>query len=96
MRIEKFQYIREFSQFENREVTIKGWVSNKRDSKGLVFIIMRDGTTVQEFTVKKGDQFQIPGTGKTFRVISVEEDSAVISSVDEKGQLGPQIPITRR
>ena len=42
MRIEKFQYIREFSQFENREVTIKGWVSNKRDSKGLVFIIMRD------------------------------------------------------
>ena len=44
MRIEKFQYIREFSQFENREVTIKGWVSNKRDSKGLVFIIMRDGS----------------------------------------------------
>ncbi len=44
MRIEKFQYIREFSQYENREVTIKGWVSNKRDSKGLVFLVMRDGS----------------------------------------------------
>ncbi len=54
------------------------------------------GTTVQEFTVKKGDNFQIPGTGKTFKVISVEEDSAVISSVDEKGAIGPQIPIKRR
>ncbi|MCB1209092.1 MAG: hypothetical protein KDK97_07180 [Verrucomicrobiales bacterium] len=54
------------------------------------------GTTVQEFTVKKGENFQIPGTGKTFRVISVEEDSAIISSVDGSGNYGPQIPIKRR
>ncbi|HNA58512.1 MAG TPA: OB-fold nucleic acid binding domain-containing protein, partial [Chitinophagales bacterium] len=44
MAIEQFQYIRSLQAYEGREVTIKGWVSNKRDSKGLVFLIMRDGS----------------------------------------------------
>ena len=44
MSIEKFQYIRSLQAHEGQMVTIKGWVSNKRDSKGLVFLIMRDGS----------------------------------------------------
>eukprot|EP01035_Chromulina_nebulosa_P009125 gene9125-12329_t len=37
-------YIKDLSAHEGQEVTLKGWVSNKREGKGLVFVILRDGT----------------------------------------------------
>lgn len=37
-------YIKDLSQYEGREVTLRGWVSNKRSGKGIYFIILRDGT----------------------------------------------------
>ena len=37
-------YIKELAQFEGQEVELKGWNAQKRDSKGLVFMTMRDGT----------------------------------------------------
>ena len=37
-------YIKELAQFEGKEVELKGWNAQKRDSKGLVFMTMRDGT----------------------------------------------------
>lgn len=37
-------YIQDLKTAEGKSVTLKGWVANKRESKGLVFIIMRDGT----------------------------------------------------
>jgi asparaginyl-tRNA synthetase len=39
-------YIKDLSGFEGKEVTLKGWVANRRDSKGLVFINLRDGSGV--------------------------------------------------
>ncbi len=39
-------YIKELSMHEGAEVTLKGWVANRRDSKGLVFINLRDGSGV--------------------------------------------------
>ncbi len=39
-------YIKDLAAFENKEITLKGWVSNKRESKGLVFINLRDGSGV--------------------------------------------------
>ena len=37
-------YIKQIAEQEGKVVTLKGWVANKRDSKGLAFIILRDGT----------------------------------------------------
>lgn len=36
--------IQDFHQHVGEEVIIKGWVTNRRSSKGLVFLIMRDGS----------------------------------------------------
>ena len=37
-------YIQQLSQKIGETVTLKGWVSNKREGKGIVFIVLRDGT----------------------------------------------------
>jgi asparaginyl-tRNA synthetase len=37
-------YIHDLKQQVGQTVTLKGWVSNKREGKGIVFIVLRDGT----------------------------------------------------
>jgi asparaginyl-tRNA synthetase len=37
-------YIKDLSLHEGKEITLQGWAANKRESKGLAFIILRDGT----------------------------------------------------
>ncbi len=37
-------YIKDLSAHQGQEVTLKGWVANKREGKDLVFVILRDGT----------------------------------------------------
>ena len=37
-------YIKELAQFEGKEIELKGWNAQKRDSKTLVFMTLRDGT----------------------------------------------------
>jgi asparaginyl-tRNA synthetase len=39
-------YIKDLADFEGKEVILKGWVANRRNSKGLVFINLRDGSGV--------------------------------------------------
>lgn len=37
-------YIKELSKYEGQEVELKGWNAQKRDSKAIVFMTLRDGT----------------------------------------------------
>ncbi|MDP3928703.1 MAG: amino acid--tRNA ligase-related protein [Bacteroidota bacterium] len=36
--------IKDLASYEGQELTLLGWASNKRESKGLVFVVLRDGT----------------------------------------------------
>jgi len=46
-----FVYIRDFAQHVGNVVTLKGWLYNKRSSKGLHFLILRDGTGLAQCVV---------------------------------------------
>ncbi|MBL7810809.1 MAG: asparagine--tRNA ligase [Bacteroidetes bacterium] len=37
-------YIEDLHKFEGQQVTLRGWIANKREGKGIVFAILRDGT----------------------------------------------------
>jgi asparaginyl-tRNA synthetase len=37
-------YIKDLAKYEGQQITLKGWASNRRSSKGLEFVILRDGT----------------------------------------------------
>lgn len=39
---------------EGKKVTVRGWVYRKRESKELIFLVIRDSTGVIQCTVKKG------------------------------------------
>ncbi len=47
-------YIKELPAYEGKEVTLRGWVANRRDSKGLVFINLRDGSGVCQCIAEAG------------------------------------------
>ncbi len=48
-----FTYIEDLPKHEGETVTLKGWLYNKRGSKGLYFLILRDGTGLAQCVVAK-------------------------------------------
>jgi len=46
-----FRYIEELSRYVGQTVTLKGWLYNKRSSKGLHFLMLRDGTGLVQCVV---------------------------------------------
>ena len=48
-------YIEELKEYEGHEVILNGWVYNKRESKGLVFLVLRDGTGICQCVVSLDD-----------------------------------------
>ncbi|MBI4595558.1 MAG: asparagine--tRNA ligase [Candidatus Tectomicrobia bacterium] len=48
-------YIEEIGNYEGQEVTLKGWLYNKRSSGKLKFLLLRDGTGIIQCVVFKGD-----------------------------------------
>ncbi len=45
----------DFQKFEGQEINVKGWIMNKRQSKGLVFIVLRDGSGFAQCVVNEQD-----------------------------------------
>jgi len=48
-------YIADIAQFEGKEVTLRGWVYNRRSSGKLQFILLRDGTGIIQCVAFKGN-----------------------------------------
>ena len=48
-------YIDALASNESKTVTLKGWLQNKRGSKGLYFLILRDGTGLCQCVVNEGE-----------------------------------------
>jgi asparaginyl-tRNA synthetase len=48
-------YISQIGKYENKEVTIKGWLYNKRSSGKLRFLLVRDGTETIQCVVFRND-----------------------------------------
>lgn len=48
-------YIENIGKYENQEVTIQGWLYNKRSSGKLRFLLVRDGSATIQCVVFKGD-----------------------------------------
>jgi asparaginyl-tRNA synthetase len=48
-------YVGDIARHEGQEVTLKGWIYNKRSSGKLHFLQLRDGTGVMQCVVFKGD-----------------------------------------
>ena len=48
-------YIEDISRYVGQEVTIKGWLYNKRSSGKIRFLLIRDGTGIIQGVLSKGD-----------------------------------------
>ncbi|MCF8265958.1 MAG: asparagine--tRNA ligase, partial [Melioribacteraceae bacterium] len=48
-------YIKDLNEFVGKEVTLKGWLYNKRSSGKVKFLILRDGTGLLQCIVFKGN-----------------------------------------
>lgn len=80
-------YIKDLSSFEGKEVTLRGWVANRRDSKGLVFINLRDGSGVCQCIVdaNKTNEEDFNNAGKLGLESAIELTGTVVK--DER-QIG--------
>jgi asparaginyl-tRNA synthetase len=50
-----FVYVEDISQYDGKEVSIAGWVYNKRSSGKIWFLLLRDGTGIIQCVVSKKD-----------------------------------------
>lgn len=87
-------YIDRIAAAEGKTVTIEGWVQNKRTGKGLVFIVLRDGTGFMQCVVAQdtvsADQFE------TADKLSQESSVALTGKVvkDERQEGGYELQVS--
>lgn len=51
----ELKYIKDLKDFVGKEISLQGWVANKREGKGLAFITMRDGTGFCQVVIAQED-----------------------------------------
>ena len=79
--------IEQLKNFDSKAVELKGWIYNKRGSKGLFFIVLRDGTGLVQCVV---NQNEIDEEGWDAASVSTQESAVVIRGVvsKDKRQVG--------
>jgi len=87
------QYIKHIAEYEQQQVELKGWVANKRESKGLVFLSLRDGSGFLQCVISEevvgGDNFEAA------RKLTLESSLALNGTVvkDEKQEGGYELQV---
>ena len=87
-------YIKELAQFEGKEIELKGWNAQKRDSKTLVFMTLRDGTGFVQCVIN----LETVGTEQFEAAKRLPQESAVSIKgnvvKDEKQMGGFEVQVT--
>ncbi|MCD6217345.1 asparagine--tRNA ligase [bacterium] len=84
-------YIENIADYEEKEVTLKGWLYNKRSSKKLHFLQFRDGTGIIQVIVSRDD------TGEEMFAIAeslTQESSFIVTGIvkkDSRSKIGFEI-----
>lgn len=87
-------YIDQIGKYENEQVTIQGWLYNKRSSGKLRFLLIRDGTETIQCVVFKGDVSEETFTNAD--IIQQESSCRVNGMVhkDSRSPLGYEIQVS--
>lgn len=86
--------IKDLSLSEGEVVELKGWVANKRESKTVVFVILRDGTGLSQCII---DQEKVGNTLFESAKLLTLESSLVLSGIvvkDERQVGGYEVHVT--
>ena len=87
-------YIKDIGSHVDEEVTLKGWLYNKRSSGGIRFLLLRDGTGIIQCVVRQQDVEE--ATLETCDLLG-QESSVIIRgtvSADERSPGGFEIAVT--
>jgi len=86
--------IKDLEKYEGQLVTLSGWASNKRESKGLVFIVLRDGTGWCQCVVSA--ETVSDSMFEASRTVSMESSLTLTGKVvkDERQMGGFEIQVT--
>jgi len=87
-------YVSDIGRYEGKEVTIKGWLYNKRSSGKIQFLQVRDGTGVVQCVVFKGDV-----SPEVFEISKglTQESSIIVTGVvkaDKRSPIGYEISVS--
>jgi asparaginyl-tRNA synthetase len=87
-------YIEDIAQHEGQEVTLKGWLYNKRSSGKLHFLQVRDGTGIMQCVVFKND---VPLEQFALADHITQESSLIVRGTvraDNRAPLGFELTVT--
>src|SRR5512141_1024780 len=85
--------IEDIGQYEGQEVTLKGWLYNKRSSGKLHFLQVRDGTGILQCVVFKND---VPAEQFAIADHATQESSLIVTGVvraDSRAPLGFELSV---